>query len=474
MEIISLFSGGGLKDLGFQGGFEFLGQHYPPTGFKIIWACDFDKSAVEAYKHNIGNHIIEADITTVMPPKTKGLIGGPPCQDFSVAGKGEGEEGERGKLVWDYLKKVDTLQPDFFCFENVEGLVQKKHWHTFEALLTQFSNLGYKVYWKVLNSWHYGVAQTRPRVFIIGFSDHNIKFRWPEKEKYRPILRDVIGDLPEPYQVQDYRNIEKHQNGKGYRTTDEPSFALDTWATLGVRSQPPNHKKFDNEKCNPSWEHANRIANPDKPAPARTEKDRCDGLLDPGFKNHIQTESTTVKPNTFNQRNYKAEWDKPGKTVNTNRLDHAEIHPGPMNHDHDTDVSKYNMSDIIPNQDRYDSRKRSNTYKSNDYEMEWDKPSFTVRGVVAHIHPDDMNTEHGQQPRRFTVRECLRIQSVPDTYVFPNTISLSAQYRITGNGVPSILAWKLAMAIKDALEGGNAVESSIYAPQESMFGYSHT
>lgn len=433
MNVISLFAGGGLMDLGFIGNFTFLGKHYPPTGLRVIWACDFEKTAVEAYKHNIGNHIVEADITTLMPPKAEGVVGGPPCQDYSVAGVGKGEEGDRGKLVWDYLKKVDTLQPDFFCFENVEGITQKKHRHTLEALLTQLSKLGYKVYWKVLNAWHYGVAQTRKRVFIVGFRNHNIRFKWPDKVEYWPVLRDVIGDLPEPYQVQDYRNIQKEQNGKGYRTVDEPSYAVDTWGTGGVSGQPPNHKKFDNENCNPTWEHANRIADINKPAPARTEKDRCDGLIDPRFKNHIQTESTTVKPSTYNQRNYKAE---------------AEIHPGPMNHS--------NVRQLTLNEIKYQITAKKD---SRD-----DLPSRTLmaRGDNGYHTPT--------QPRRFTVRECLRIQSVPDSYIFPDTISLSAQYRITGNGVPSILAWHLANSIREALEGVNKIESASYVVQEILFG----
>lgn len=327
------------------------------AGYNLVWANDFEKPPCLAYSHNIGPHIVHADITTIDPadiPDVDVIAGGPPCQDYSVAGAGDGEEGERGKLVWTYLDIIKQKQPKAFVFENVKGLLTKKHRPTFDALLAQFDEIGYAVTWHLINAWDYGVAQKRERVFIVGVrKDLGFTFEFPEPsaEDYRTqVLRDVIGDLPEP--------------------------------NTGVNA-------------------------------------------------HIQTQATTVKrtEGVYNQRAYKADWDTPAKTVCTNRLDHAEIHPGVDNH-----------ADSLFN----------NVGKSGfaDYrQREWDDASYTVdtKFRCNYIHPQ-------KKPRRFTVRECLRIQSVPDTYVLPDTISLSAQYRIVGNGVASRVSYVLGVALAEQLK----------------------
>ena len=192
--VAELFCGGGLMGAGLK-----------MSGFNIVWANDFDKNAVKAYRHNIGDHVVHADITAIDPkdiPDVDVIAGGPPCQDYSVAGKGEGEKGERGRLVFAYLDIIKAKQPKAFLFENVKGLVSKKHRHTFDKLLEEFNRIGYTVSWKVLNAWDYGVAQKRERVFIVGVrNDLDFSFVFPEPEPgdYRTkVLRDVIGDLPDP------------------------------------------------------------------------------------------------------------------------------------------------------------------------------------------------------------------------------------------------------------------------------------
>ncbi|WP_077736267.1 DNA cytosine methyltransferase [Bacillus sonorensis] len=258
LTVLELFCGGGLGAIGFKA-----------AGYDIVKALDFDKNAVKAYRHNFGDYVEQADINEIdidSLPDTDVIFGGPPCQDFSVAGKGEGANGERGKLVFRYLEIIERKQPKAFVFENVKGLITKRHRPTFDALIEKFNEIGYEISWKVLSAWDYGVAQKRERVFIVGIrKDLGITFEFPkplEGDYQTKVLRDVIGDLPEP----------------------------------------------ERQDCGKYW-----------------------------------------------------------------------------------------------------------------------------------------------TPRRFTVRECLRIQSAPDTYVLPDDISLSAQYRIVGNGIASRVAWYVGRALADQL-----------------------
>jgi len=196
LTLTEVYCGGGLGAVGMT-----------LAGYKIVKAYDFNAQAITAYKKNLGDHAEQADLSTKDPhefPDTDGLFGGPPCQDYSLAGSGKGEEGERGKLVWQYKDTLRIKQPKFFVFENVKGLISKKHRHTFDKLIAEFEALGYNVSWKLVNAWDFGVAQKRERVFIVGIrQDLGFTFEFPEPDpsEYRTkTLRNAIGDLPAPEQ----------------------------------------------------------------------------------------------------------------------------------------------------------------------------------------------------------------------------------------------------------------------------------
>lgn len=392
---VELFAGGGLMRLGVE-----------HAGIKTIWANDFDKHACRAHEHNFGvGSILQGDITQISLddiPNADIVIGGPPCQDFSIAGKGAGEEGERGKLVWRYLEIIAAKKPKAFLFENVKGLTQKKHRHTLDALLVKFEEIGYDVTWRIISAWDYGVAQTRERVFIVGIrKDMGMAYKWPQTEflttGYRPVLRDAIGDLPEP----------------------------------GLKLRPIEVAYLER---NPASVAKNRPVTMDEPSrtiPAVMGKGVPYGLFYPD-NSHSVIQSMIVKSNNYGQRNYVADWDKPAKTVCTNRLDHAEIHPGcPKNHtekDYWTPKSEY-------------------TYSQANRIMSMDEPCNTI---PAH-HNSGQPIHPLAAPRRFTVRECLRIQSVPDSYTFPADMGLGAMYRIVGNGVASRVAYHLCAKLSEQL-----------------------
>lgn len=163
IKTISLFSGAGGLDIG--------AIH---AGAHIIWANDMKKEACESYARNIGEHIHCGDINTFIPQLSeyKGVdlvVGGPPCQGFSVAGKMD-ENDERSKLIWSYAEVIDAVRPKAFIMENVKALGELERWASVRtSLLAKLQGLGYTVSFIVLNASDYGVPQSRERVFFVGF-----------------------------------------------------------------------------------------------------------------------------------------------------------------------------------------------------------------------------------------------------------------------------------------------------------------
>lgn len=198
--VVSLFSGGGGLDLGFKN-----------AGYNIIWAIDNNSNAVATYKENIGNHITCNDINKIDIddiPSSDIIIGGPPCQSFSLAGKRNTED-ERGQLVWRYIHIIEEKSPKAFVFENVTGLLSAKNSKgekIIELLKIAFEEIGYTISMKTINAADYGVPQRRKRVIIVGLKNGNV-FEFPKPthckdgnidgmKKYVSV-EDALGDLSE-------------------------------------------------------------------------------------------------------------------------------------------------------------------------------------------------------------------------------------------------------------------------------------
>lgn len=169
--IVSLFAGCGGMDLGFLGGFSFLGKKYKRNNFKIIWANEINKYACDTYKKNVDKHIIQGDIKDVLDtlPSTADLvIGGFPCQDISINGKMEGIAGKRSGLYVYMVEVVKRLRPKIFVAENVKSLLMERHAKDLQKILADFSALGYDVTYNLYKAADYGVPQLRERVMIVG------------------------------------------------------------------------------------------------------------------------------------------------------------------------------------------------------------------------------------------------------------------------------------------------------------------
>lgn len=158
-------------DLGFRGNFDFLGKKYEQLPFEISWANEINEAACRTYRKNIGSDIVAGDIWEVMdqmPKSADVVIGGFPCQDISVNGKGAGVDGKRSGLYRAMVEVVSRIQPKIFIAENVKGLLMKHNAKSLERVLTDFRALGYDVTYKLYNAADYGVPQTRERVIIVG------------------------------------------------------------------------------------------------------------------------------------------------------------------------------------------------------------------------------------------------------------------------------------------------------------------
>lgn len=189
MNIISLFSGAGGLDLGFE-----------KAGFKTIWANEYDKEIWETYENNFTNTILDrrsiAKISSDEIPETLGLIGGPPCQSWSEAGKSRGIEDHRGQLFFEFIRVLRDKKPLFFLAENVSGMLASKHSEALKNIKNHFIDSGYNLSFKLLNAHDYKVPQDRKRIFFIGFrKDLNITFKFPEGFSKKRFLKDVIHDL---------------------------------------------------------------------------------------------------------------------------------------------------------------------------------------------------------------------------------------------------------------------------------------
>lgn len=262
--LFSFFAGAGFLDIGFEkSGYynvAYVNESHKP--FNDIYRYAREKMGIPSPIY--GHHI--EDITTLLDSdrmidlkknieesKAKtltGIIGGPPCPDFSVAGKNKGKEGENGKLSDIYAEIICQTLPDFFLFENVKGLYRTaKHREFFEHLKRKFKKKGYSLTEQLINALEFGAPQDRERIILIGFHksvidrlrlntkdgnlvdfewDKNKKYSrslinsqvWPQKSMYvQNAILDMPRDILEDLTVQYWWNkndVENHPNSSMY------------------------------------------------------------------------------------------------------------------------------------------------------------------------------------------------------------------------------------------------------------------
>ena len=322
MRVVSLFSGAGGLDKGFEA-----------AGFKTIWANEYDKDIWDTYEKNFPNTYLDKrsirDVPSADIPDCDGIIGGPPCQSWSEAGALRGIKDQRGQLFFEFIRILKDKKPKFFLAENVSGMLAPRHNEALNTIKQLFSDCGYNLSFSLLNAVDYGVPQDRKRVFFIGVrQDLNLGFKFPQPLKNKRILSDVILNIKDNA----LPAKEKEQTNNG-------SCLL------------PNHE-----------------------------------YMIGGFSS------------MYMSRNRVRGWNEYSFTIQAGGR-HAPIHP--------------------------------------------QAPKMTF------IEKNKREFKQGSESlyRRLSVRECARIQTFPDNYIFYYN-NLMAGYKMVGNAVPCNLAYTLAKAIK--------------------------
>lgn len=234
MKIISLFSGAGGLDLGLI-----------QAGHEVVWANDIDKDAVATYKENIGNHIICDDIKNIdinSLPEADVVVGGFPCQGFSVANRMRALEDDRNQLYRFFYDTIRIKQPKYFIAENVKGILSLGKGEALKQIVADFEEAGYITTINLVNMANYGVPQGRQRVIIIGQRKDLAKemlFRFPEHTHSKDgetlpkwiSIKEAIDHFPDPDTENDVLNHVysaykvTYRNFTGHRETnpDKPS-----------------------------------------------------------------------------------------------------------------------------------------------------------------------------------------------------------------------------------------------------------
>lgn len=253
LALFSFYSGIGLLDLGFE-----------DEGFEIVFANELRPTFMEAYEYarekmgrkkaRVGHFVSSIDEFTENPKiellidankvmKSEGyltgFIGGPPCPDFSIGGKNRGKDGENGRLSKSYVDLICNVQPDYFIFENVKGLLRtKKHCEFFESLKKQLKRNGYSVKDTLLNSIEFSVAQDRDRVFLVGIK--NAVFDKKKIRQFKEIDLRKYATYPNRVAFEHY----KWDGKKSSETASEPpkELTIEFWFNKNRTDKHPNAK----------------------------------------------------------------------------------------------------------------------------------------------------------------------------------------------------------------------------------------
>lgn len=396
--VISLFSGAGGMDLGFIN-----------AGFEIVWANDFFKEAVESYKKNVDDRIVYGDITKIdsseMPDDIDLVIGGFPCQGFSVANTKRSMKDERNFLYKEMLRVIDDKKPKFFVAENVKGILSMKKGKVFDMIKKDFKKLGYNVDARLLNAAEYGVPQARERVVIIGNrigveNPYPKPTHWVDSKKYesKKGLKDPVTVEQTIGFLSDVRLSDKPIN------LDNGMIIYNHMAATNV------YDKF--------WGRKYKVK----------QEDICDYLKMWRDKAGYTTKKVD---DHFGYKYTAGHWFR--------KDNHSGSIPKPSDW--------WELKKILGFDNKYDKKVTTMVEKEIKFEQSlritnWDRPSDTITATSPEIH---VNRE-----RRLSARECAMLQTFPMDYEFVG--SLNVVYRQIGNAVPVKLAEQIAKGIYDVLE----------------------
>jgi DNA (cytosine-5)-methyltransferase 1 len=463
IRVLDLFCGMGGLSLGAALALEGAEVH----------GVDIDQYAVETYNLNLnrlGCHAERCDLLKWEPENERFdiVIGGPPCQPFSVANSvRRGEAHPLFPTFRRYFEIVRAVRPSAFVFENVKGLLTQRFRPLLEEQLGSLA-ADYRIRCAILNAAHYGVPQRRERLIAVGVRrDLGIRPSLPEsthaeadaltltRRLYRWLtVREAIGDLLEVPPVVVHRG---HSGGRKTATTsDGPSFAVGTMSG-GGRSRTTmyllvaDHDTRGKKLLQTNPRHGKPL---DLDSPSRTVKvdgrggDFCfDTMLLPvgvPVSDHVMTEKggSTYGPWDWGCRTMRG--DKPANTITEKHRSGqlVEVPWTPYQDKHPPLDPDLPGKVVTSHAGRY--------WRDLLVPLNWPALAILSDGV---LRPDGHHDTLSRSCiyRRLTVRECMRLQSFPDWWRFPGPVSVSKRYKLVGEAVSPILAYRLAAALGRAL-----------------------
>ena len=345
MNVLDLFCGAGGLSYGFE-----------KAGFSVVLGIDNDAKAIETFKKNhSGSDAICGDITQIHykdiqekigDKKIDVIIGGPPCQGFSLSGPRNFDD-PRNKLYLSYIRLVKEINPRAFVIENVPGLATLFKGAVLENIKERFADMGYNIKYKILNADDYGVPQSRKRIIIVGTKGIEGEFEYPAVNANKVTCHMALSDLP------------TLENTLG---EEEQEYSIGPQNEYQKLMRANSEKVYNHIAAN----HSDKVK-------------KIISLVPPG-KNY-----KSLPEEYRNSRNFHVAWtrfpdDAPAPTIDTGHRHHFHY--------------KYNR---VP-----------------------------------------------------TVRECARLQSFPDDFIFLG--NKTQQFRQVGNAVPPIMAQEIAKKVKEILE----------------------
>ncbi|RHW35909.1 DNA cytosine methyltransferase [Lysinibacillus yapensis] len=412
-KLIALFSGAGGMDLGFKN-----------SGYDILWACDFNKDAVNTYKKNIGDHIDLVDIKQVdskdipgSPYEIDVIIGGFPCQGFSIANTSRSMEDERNFLYLEMLRIINDKKPKFFVAENVKGLISMQNGQVINMIVEDFKKIGYQVDYRVLNAADYGVPQARERVIIIG-NRIGVENIFPE-----PTHADFSKNSFDLFSID--KALLPHI------TVEEAiGFLAD------VEIQNGKTKEYTEVNGLKIYNHVASTTVHDTFFGRKYEVDQaeiCDYLK---YWRSKSGWSTKKIDEHFGYRHTAGHWFR--KDNKSGSI------PKPSDW--------WELKKLLGFDDKYDEQVTTFIEKEIKFEQSlritnWDRPSDTITATSPEIHVN--------KQRRLSARECAILQSFPNDFIF--TGSLNSMYRQIGNAVPVLLAQQIATKIAEQIESSETI-----------------
>ena len=375
-------------------------------GYEFIFACEFDKYARQSflanYEINISHfHIYVNDMDgTQLRNKVDLIVGGAPCQDFSIAGLRAGVEGHRGQLIWQYFRIIKEARPKYFIYENVKGMVSDRGGKTLSDFLTVFRSIGYNCHYEVLNTKDYGVPQNRERLFIVGFLDMNeyYNFQFAPKIKLEKRLKDILEECVDDKYYLSSRFIKGMETHKERHKSKGNGFAF----------EPKEAHKIEKANCL-SCGYGSRATD----TYIKEPKINQIGALD-------------IKGNDQIKRVYSTDGLSPTLTTmgGGNREPKIQVSPS---------IKKSVRDNFIRDYDEIIKSDKPIFYSDCTSGFQDNKVCITESACLRANNDNLFALDNNYRIRKLTPRECLRLQDFGDS--FKIVVSDTQAYKQAGNSI---------------------------------------